>query len=1100
MSSVGQGVGAIVGGVIGFVASGGTPIGALKGAAYGAAIGGVIDPADLPGYEGPRLSDASEQTSGYGVGLVEADGKIRIAGHVFWIENNTRKQHVHKEDVGGKGGGGSQESVTYSYTGTFAVMLCDHQIQGIERLWDVKGLVLNTAGTDVDTALATSDVFPLAHLYNSNTEDQLKAALQVNPTPGPNGQIRLYPGFDDQMPDPRMEADLGVGNCPAYRGCAYLVFYDWPLPDEYGKSIAGASFSAEVIVNGSDGSAVLLNEIQIDVPAGYQNAACQYLTPSLSRVYMQDGPSDPADPPGAFLGLDVGPHGYQPGNPVYTAFSVGDQTTGKGLTDTDIGPIGLSDAVDLVSAFPGRPSISDARFYRQGSAGTGVWFAITSGGTLYVGFEETDSYDTLSIGGSPIEIAMDDDGNGIVLFNNSIKIYDQSLTLLRTIDTTSTIGSGMSYGFVWMTYDSATLWIGKSAGNHPGYIYPFDLDTETIGTVISLRDLDTTVYPGSIINADYANFNVSGSILTRYTLFTSGGPSDALIEHYRLPSPGATGEGLATVVRRRLERCELIQPSDIDVTDLTGTVRGYKTQGVGSVRQRVEPLMLAHQFDLIMSGYTLKAVMRGNSSVMTIDPDDLDCRPYGSQPGTALTQSREMDTQLPSVVVVKHPDKDRDYEVNEQRSQAMPSSASINVREVVLTEVMTPDEAAGVAEILWVRSWMERTPLKFSLPRSVYGALEAADVVTLPMAYATYELYLNSVNYTVDNRMELEAVPNDAATYTPNAVGSGGSTSVTTVTYGGNSVLIPLDIPPIKDAYNTYGYVAAMCGYSASWPGGVLVRSIDNGQTWQPIQGFAGAVVAGVVETPLGQDDGYVVNYTDQLTVQFFSSDMSISSITEAQMMTGMNWAAYGVDGRWEILLFANATDNGDGTWTLDTILRGAKGTEWAAGLHEAYDYFVFVSDADTAFIGVDVNNLGVERLLRGVTTGQDIDSVSNQAFTYAGANLKPYAPVQLDANLSGSDWVITWKRRTRLETSYFTNGAAVPLGEAAEAYEIDIIDTGVSPNVVVRSLEASSETVTYTAAQQTTDFGSAPASFAWRVRMMSAIVGGGYYSAEATV
>lgn len=1091
MSTGGQILGGIAGSIIGFAIGG--PAGALKGASYGYAAGTALDPTPLPGIDGPRLSDPTEQTSGYGVGLHTIDGKKRVPGHVFWIENNSRKTVVVKEESGSKGGG-SQEVTTYKYYGTFAVMLADHEISHIERMWDVKGLVLNTAGTDLDTAFATSDVFPLAHLYNPDTIDQLKAALKTTPVVGPKGQIRLYPGFDDQEPDPRMEADLGVGKCPSMRGQAYLVFYDWPLPDEYAKSINGAQISAEVVRSGSNGDAVLLNEIRLNNPSGFSGPRCQYLTPELSRVYYANGPPLPSTPPTLFGVHDVGPHGYQPGAFDYPLITCNHQT-GKGITDVDIGLIGLSDAVDLISAFPGRLGSANAQFVRKGAQGSGVWYAVSVvPGTLYVGFEETDSYDSLALGSNPYDVAMDDDGNAIVYFPNKLEIYDQSLTLTRTIDTTSTLGGSGSFDFVWAVFADGILYVGMSGGNHVNNIYPFDLDTETVGSVISLRDLNSTAYPGSTLDEEASNFNVSGALLTRFNRFSFGGPSDSIVEHFRLPTPSGTGEDLAAVVRRRIERSELIQPSDLDVTELTGTVRGYSTQGISSIRGQLEPLMLSHQFILIQDGYQIKGVMRGGSSVKTIDPDDLDARPYGNAPGDALISSKEMDTQLPSVVVVKYLDADRDYEVNEQRSVTQEASSTVNVQEINLAEVKTADEAAALAEIVWARRWIERYGYTCNLPPTELD-IQAGDVITLPMDYATYELFINRANITVSGIVELEAVLNDSAVYTTNATGIGGQASTTTVPYGGNSSLTLLDIPCLYDEYNAYGFVAAMSGFSPTWPGGTLVRSNDVGQTWQPIVGFSGPVIKGIVPTPLGQDDGYVINDTDQLTVQFNSSDMSISSITEAQLKTGMNWAAYGGHGRWEIILFANATDNGDGTYTLDTILRGCKGTEWATGLHEDYDHFVFLSDSDIDFIGSDPNSLSVERLFRGVTIGQDLDRVSNTAFTYTGVNFKPYAPAQLDAELSGSDWVLTWKRRTRLETSYFTNGTAVPLGEATEAYEIDIMDG----STVVRTLEATSETVTYTSAQQTTDFGGNQSSITFRVYQLSAIVGRGFES-EATV
>ncbi len=39
----------------------------------------------------------------------------------------------------------------------------------------------------------------------------------------------LYPGYEDQFPDPRIEQWLGVNQTPAFRGLIYIVFRDFPL-------------------------------------------------------------------------------------------------------------------------------------------------------------------------------------------------------------------------------------------------------------------------------------------------------------------------------------------------------------------------------------------------------------------------------------------------------------------------------------------------------------------------------------------------------------------------------------------------------------------------------------------------------------------------------------------------------------------------------------------------------------------------------------------------------------------------------------------------------------------------------------------------------
>jgi hypothetical protein len=65
-----------------------------------------------------------------------------------------------------------------------------------------------------------------------------------------------------------------------------------------------------------------------------------------------------------------------------------------------------------------------------------------------------------------------------------------------------------------------------------------------------------------------------------------------------------------------------------------------------------------------------------------------------------------------------------------------------------------------------------------------------------------------------------------------------------------------------------------------------------------------------------------------------------------------------------------------------------------------------------------------------------------------------------------------------------------VPLNEASEAYEVDILD---GTGQVVRPLSSTSPSVIYSAADQTTDFGSLQGAIAIAVHQLSASVGRGF-------
>ena len=77
--------------------------------------------------------------------------------------------------------------------------------------------------------------------------------------------------------------------------------------------------------------------------------------------------------------------------------------------------------------------------------------------------------------------------------------------------------------------------------------------------------------------------------------------------------------------------------------------------------------------------------------------------------------------------------------------------------------------------------------------------------------------------------------------------------------------------------------------------------------------------------------------------------------------------------------------------------------------------------------------------------------------------------------------------RRSRADTDSWAVSDA-PLDQAPEAYSLTILD-GAAP---VRTIETATPGATYTAAQQTADFGGPPAGFAFQVAQKSPVFGAG--------
>src|SRR5690348_5452261 len=105
----------VVGAVAGFVIGG--PQGALLGYSLGSGVDSLVNPQQI---EGPRLDDLEIQTASYGASIPLEYGTNRHAGTIMWPKLIELSEHQQTESA--KGG---PEQTSYSYSASFAVLICE---------------------------------------------------------------------------------------------------------------------------------------------------------------------------------------------------------------------------------------------------------------------------------------------------------------------------------------------------------------------------------------------------------------------------------------------------------------------------------------------------------------------------------------------------------------------------------------------------------------------------------------------------------------------------------------------------------------------------------------------------------------------------------------------------------------------------------------------------------------------------------------------------------------------------------------------------------------------------------------------------------------
>jgi hypothetical protein len=127
----------------------------------------------------------------------------------------------------------------------------------------------------------------------------------------------------------------------------------------------------------------------------------------------------------------------------------------------------------------------------------------------------------------------------------------------------------------------------------------------------------------------------------------------------------------------------------------------------------------------------------------------------------------------------------------------------------------------------------------------------------------------------------------------------------------------------------------------------------------------------------------------------------------------------------------------------------------------------------------------------KAVTIGNSLGNTEEQAFTYLGNCLKPFAPVHVSSKRAKdhNNITISWIRRARLNNDWRDN-VDIALGEESEQYQIDILDTD---HQVIRTIETSTSTALYAAADQLADFKRVPKTITIKIYQISAVIGRGH-------
>lgn len=468
--------------------------------------------------------------------------------------------------------------------------------------------------------------------------------------------------------------------------------------------------------------------------------------------------------------------------------------------------------------------------------------------------------------------------------------------------------------------------------------------------------------------------------------------------------------------------------------------------------------------------------------VTKMDAEDLGATLEGGDLRAAYNQIRTQEVELPMEVQVQFYNPDLAYGQDVRYARRL-ATDSKEVAVYDMPVAMTGPEAEQLAQRLLYIQWLRRTAWTLTLPVQ-YSMFDPGDVIIPIINGVETPIFISKAAYG-GNIIEVGGFSHDPEVYRETGfVSTREAPRTPELILPGDTTMFIMNGPialKSQDISVPYYYLAATG--NKKWTTGAGQRSV-NGSNFSTEAVFTTYATMG--KTYGAPGDGPVTSWDDSAIIVVSLYKGSLESLDDQSVLAGGNACLVGK----EVIQFGRAVQMADGSWRLSHLLRGRLGTEWATASHTPDENFMMLSGAIVAYDDA-LDGIYKRTYWKGITAGQNPADAAVQEFTNDGSALKPYSPVHIRGTRDDlGNLTLTWLRRSRVIHTWGDGAIEVPLGEATESYEIDIVsDAGE----VLRTLVATTPTIVYTRAQQIADFGAVNYFVRPVIYQISAVIGRGY-------
>jgi len=555
---------------------------------------------------------------------------------------------------------------------------------------------------------------------------------------------------------------------------------------------------------------------------------------------------------------------------------------------------------------------------------------------------------------------------------------------------------------------------------------------------------------------------------------------------------------------------------EIDSAIDAETIWGFNDNSGRSSRDALEDLARIRPVIVNEIEGKIRFRLADQATVATIPKEDVRAYDGQSEPPAWISEVETLeDLALPKTLRIQYQNIDR----------SLNPAVSIFTREITQSDtvrefaVQAVDTAKDMRNSVFTAMSVlmsSKRSFKVSIPLK-YAVLEPGDVVVIPISDArTARARVIRASLGANNIVELEL-----SLYIDTSLGIQHTdqfdrTETDTATGVLDTTLHVLDIPYLTDSADLNAddeedagvYVAV--GYQASgFPGANIyldgtklqttssfgtISQATGAPSWELAAQVSAPAQAGTIaKIPDPNVDALVKDIVSELIVTFETFGPSFASLTDAEILTSRDNALLVGN---EIIQAQTVELITTGTYAFTNLYRGLQGTEWAIGTQAIGDRVVHLDPG--ALTRIDLANPDLKDFtvdFRAVTAGDDLTATTTTSELFDYASRKPYAPAIGDvARDESGNLTFELFQRNRYGADWNPDSPAFE--SDPQNFEVDIVVPG-SPNVL-RTLTVSDDTtISYTAAQQTTDFGAPQSAVTVRPYQLSALGFRGFTNEE---